>query len=407
MLSRTGKLVMLKNVVQAIPAYAMSCFLIPKSLCQEIERVMNAFWWQSQSQNSKDIRWLGWRKMCMTKNEGGLGFRDITGFNLALLGKQCWKLLHEPNVLVSQILKAKYYPDCHFLQAGRTSGVSYTWSGIWEAKEEMKKGLRWIIGDGTLINAASDRWLRTNEGFCVNSDQISSQVLQLRVCDLFQEGRKQWNEEMVKQHFSTEDADVILCTRIPQRSTTVHRVEKDLAIGVAANGGNDKQVNDRKWKPPDAGYSKINVDASVYEGHHSFAVGMVLREGHGKYIAGKVMRCEGQVSVLEAEVSCIVEALLWALENTEGLVSVESDSLLGVRALNQGLENLLEIGDLINQGVDMLRSNDRLSVSFVRKQANKVAHSMARVPCQINTSIVLMSPPSYLLETILAESLMI
>ncbi|XP_074357898.1 uncharacterized protein LOC141697415 [Apium graveolens] len=176
---------------------------------------------------------------------------------------------------------------------------------------------------------------------------------------------------------------------------------------VAGNGGNDKQVDDRKWKPPDAGYSKINIDASVYEGQHSFAVGMVLRDGQGKYIAGKVMRCEGQVSVLEAEVSGIVEALLWAVENTEGLVIVESDSLLGVRALNQGLENLLEIGDLINQGVNMLRSNDRLLVSFVRKQANKVVHSMARVPCQINTSIVLTSSPSYLLETILAESLMI
>lgn len=93
LLSRAGKLVMLKNVVQLIPAYAMSYFLLSKTLGQEIQKVMNAFWWQSHSANSKGIRWLVWHKMCMSKNSGGLGFRDIYGFNLALLGKLCRSLI--------------------------------------------------------------------------------------------------------------------------------------------------------------------------------------------------------------------------------------------------------------------------------------------------------------------------
>lgn len=105
--------------------------------------------------------------MCMSKNEGGLRFRDIHGFNLSLLGKQCWKLLNEPNALVSRLTKARYYPNNHFLQADRSGGASYTWSGIWQAKEEMKKGLRWVVGNGKVINIATDRWLRTKEDFCV------------------------------------------------------------------------------------------------------------------------------------------------------------------------------------------------------------------------------------------------
>lgn len=59
LLSPASKLVMLKNVVQSIPAYAMSCFLIPKSLCHYFQRVMNVFWCQSPSSNNKGIRWLG------------------------------------------------------------------------------------------------------------------------------------------------------------------------------------------------------------------------------------------------------------------------------------------------------------------------------------------------------------
>lgn len=52
--------------------------------------------------------------MCMTKDSGGLGFRDIKGFNIALLSKQCWKLMNEPNSLMARMLKAKYYPNSHF-----------------------------------------------------------------------------------------------------------------------------------------------------------------------------------------------------------------------------------------------------------------------------------------------------
>ena len=44
-LSRAGKEVLLKSIIQAIPSYVMSVFLLPTTMCEEIERMMNAFWW--------------------------------------------------------------------------------------------------------------------------------------------------------------------------------------------------------------------------------------------------------------------------------------------------------------------------------------------------------------------------
>ena len=45
MLSRAGKEVFLKSIIQAIPSFVLSVFLLPSTLCDEIEKMMNSFWW--------------------------------------------------------------------------------------------------------------------------------------------------------------------------------------------------------------------------------------------------------------------------------------------------------------------------------------------------------------------------
>ena len=73
-------------MAQAIPTYTMSCFKIPDSLCAELTGLIRNFWW-GQKQDEKKMSWLSWDKLCSSKAEGGLGFKKLKEFNLALLAK--------------------------------------------------------------------------------------------------------------------------------------------------------------------------------------------------------------------------------------------------------------------------------------------------------------------------------
>ncbi|XP_060965258.1 uncharacterized protein LOC133034228 [Cannabis sativa] len=57
-LSHAGKEILLKTVIQSLPTYAMSVFLIPLGICQDIEKIMANFWWKTKSSNGQGIIWM-------------------------------------------------------------------------------------------------------------------------------------------------------------------------------------------------------------------------------------------------------------------------------------------------------------------------------------------------------------
>lgn len=96
----------------------MSVFLFPNGFYQEIDSILANFWW-GQSQQSNKIHWINWKDLGMPKNEGGMGFRNLKDFNVALLAKQGWKMVMEPQAFWAQLLKSKYFPNGDFLQASK------------------------------------------------------------------------------------------------------------------------------------------------------------------------------------------------------------------------------------------------------------------------------------------------
>ncbi|XP_060965629.1 uncharacterized mitochondrial protein AtMg00310-like [Cannabis sativa] len=157
-LSRAGKEVLIKSMLQSLPSYAMNVFLFPIGTCKELERLMASFWWKSNKSNSNGsgIVWMNWDRMTRNKAEGGMGFRNLRDFNLAMLGKQGWRFMLRHDSLVSKIFKARYYPQGDFLSTELGSNPSFIWSSIFAAKDTVKLGLRKGIGSGLTVDITSD-----------------------------------------------------------------------------------------------------------------------------------------------------------------------------------------------------------------------------------------------------------
>jgi hypothetical protein len=206
-LSQAGKEVLLKAVVQAIPTYTMSVFQLPKTLCKEINSMMAQFWWGHKDRKSS-MAWLSWKKMGLPKASGGLGYRDLECFNMALLTKQGWRLLQEPDTLVAKVIREKYYPNGTFLGAELGRRPSYTWRSIWNSRKLLNEGLFWRVGDGQSISIWGDKWLPKPTPHIIQSP-IRSLDSSAKVCDLLDRDTNWWKIDLIHEIFHKEEAEEI------------------------------------------------------------------------------------------------------------------------------------------------------------------------------------------------------
>ncbi|XP_031116658.1 uncharacterized protein LOC116020318 [Ipomoea triloba] len=239
-LSKAGKEVLIKSVIQALPAYAMSVFHIQKDIIREIESAINAFWWGAEYGSRKGIHWKAWSNMCAPKDWGGIGFRrfDLFNtallckqrrfdlFNTALLCKQAWRLIQHPTSLVARVYQAKYYPGTSFFDARKAkyypgtsffdarigSNPSYIWNSLLTAKDIIRRHSRWRIGNGNTVKIWKDKWLPDNSNPSITTAPYPF-MQDANVASLFTSHSKCWDTEIIQEIFNRRD--VALISNIP------------------------------------------------------------------------------------------------------------------------------------------------------------------------------------------------
>ncbi|MCH92242.1 putative non-LTR retroelement reverse transcriptase [Trifolium medium] len=120
----------------------------------------------SMGGRSEEARKIHWDKVCIDRENGGLGVRRVSEFNLSLFGKWWWRMLVEREGLWFKVLAAKYgVEDGLILGGGNKASV---W---WEDLVRVKEGRghlvgRWfddnvsrVMGDGESLSFWMDDWL--------------------------------------------------------------------------------------------------------------------------------------------------------------------------------------------------------------------------------------------------------
>lgn len=213
-ISRAGKEVLIKSVAQTMPSYAMSVFLLPLEITKDIERVLAKFWWGSKPNQQSAIHWMSWSRLSHHKTSGGMGFRDFRDFNLAMLGKQGWRFMSNTGSLAAKLFKARYFSKSNFLDASLGNNPSFVWRSIWEAKNLVKAGARWMIGSGSNINITNQPWLHDEVNPYISSTSPSFE--DNSVDALMVPNERRWDEDIIRDLFNERDQQCILNTPIRQ-----------------------------------------------------------------------------------------------------------------------------------------------------------------------------------------------
>uniref|UniRef100_A0A803PFI6 Reverse transcriptase zinc-binding domain-containing protein n=1 Tax=Cannabis sativa TaxID=3483 RepID=A0A803PFI6_CANSA len=213
-LSRAGKEVLIKSVLQSLPSYAMNVFLLTEEICKDIERMMSKFWWRSKSTETSGIYWISWKRLGREKEKGGMGFRCLRDFNIALLAKQGWRLLVKEESLVAKVFKARYYPNGNYFSAEIGNNPSYIWRSIKEAQSVVKIGTRRCIGSGQTTNILNEPWLNDDQHPFITSSHPA--LVNQKVSALVKPTVNDWDEEVLRDVLTERDYKLVLAIPLTQ-----------------------------------------------------------------------------------------------------------------------------------------------------------------------------------------------
>ncbi|KAH9722591.1 putative ribonuclease H protein [Citrus sinensis] len=342
-LSFAGRVTLAQSVIQAMPIYAMQTTLLPSSVWNRIDKSCRRFIWDGNSKTPK-MSIVGWDKVCLPKNHGGLGFKKLEAMNQALLMKINWGVISNSDKWWVKVICSKYGLDIGKLPLSlHDKPGSRIWMAIRKTWAATVHGARWSISFAWEIEDCSELAKRhiPVSNVCDRCGVSAEDILHvLRDCCCI---KRIWIRlVLVCNHYTFFHSSLRdwLVANLHNKWKIVCNVPWECIFGVAvwrlwiwrnhfifggelvdnttiyldimARANEIQRVNNphisqqprRKemfigWSPPPWPWCKLNTDGS-YKNARDAGAGGILRDSFGYWILGFCMKIkESSVTVAE------------------------------------------------------------------------------------------------------------
>jgi hypothetical protein len=205
-LNHAGRLQYIKSVLSSIPVYYMSIVLFSKTFIAKINAIIRKFWWAGiQDENpTNPIAFRSWDDICKPTNQGGLGTRDMELINKSLLIQTTWNIITNKTPILSNVLKAKYYPTSSFWTATATGPRSVFWSSVLQVRHHLHDNSTIQIHAGNSSIWSSPwvpSWNSIHDNLLL---PVTNNPLPSSVFDLWLQGTQDWNQDILYTTFTPQ-----------------------------------------------------------------------------------------------------------------------------------------------------------------------------------------------------------
>ena len=163
---------------------------------------------------------------------------------------------------------------------------------------------------------------------------------------------------------------------------------------------------DIRWMEPWSDRFKCNVDASFSNASNNVGVGMCIRDSTGNHVRSKILWVSPLCSLDVGEALGLSHAIWWIRELQFDNVDFEVDSKRVADYFNKGRGDVTEFGSIMDSCIQFCSSYLTNShVEFSRRQANEVAHELAKTTTSSTSLCIFNEIPSCITNLIFNEML--